>query len=115
MKVYYFEIYGRAEPIRILLNHAGVEFENICLTMEAFAEFKKDTTKCPFGQLPVLEIDGKFLAQGGSILRYLGGLHGYYPEDPELRFKADQTCDLVDDFTMHIASNHFITKDPEEK
>jgi len=115
MKLYYFGLYARGEPIRVLLNHAGVEYENVTLAGEAWAEFKADTTKCPFGQVPVLEKDGKFLAQGGAIVRYLGGLHGYYPEDLEQRFKVDETCDLVGDFMMPVATNHFKTKDAEEK
>jgi hypothetical protein len=34
MKLYYFDIYGRAESIRMLLSHAKVEYENVLINGE---------------------------------------------------------------------------------
>ena len=33
-KVYYFDIYGKAEPIRMALNQSGVKFEDVRLTKD---------------------------------------------------------------------------------
>lgn len=83
MKLYYFDVYGRAEPIRMLLNHAKVEFEDIRLTEEDFAKLKREgTVPMEFGQVPVLEYEGKHYCQTQAIIRALGKFHGYYPEDP---------------------------------
>lgn len=57
MKLYYFDGYGRAESIRMLLSHAKQEFEDIRLSKEEFAPLKAEG-KFEFGQLPGLEIDG---------------------------------------------------------
>ena len=84
VKLYYFDVYARAEPIRLLLNHAKVPFEDVRVQGEDFAKLKGDSNKLEFGQLPVLEHDGRFLSQSAAILRYLGAQHGYYPSDPTL-------------------------------
>ncbi|TKR92232.1 hypothetical protein L596_006925 [Steinernema carpocapsae] len=77
-KLYYFEkIGGRAEAARLLFAYSNLPYEEVDLTMEDLAKQKE---KFPFGQLPVLEVDGKMLAQSLTICRYLaktiGGLSG---------------------------------------
>ena len=98
MKVHYFNGYGRAEAIRIALAHAKVPFENVNIAFgEEFAKAKA-SGNLEFGQLPVLEVDGKFLSQSISILRYVGLKYGYYPvEDPELAWRVDSTIDSLGD------------------
>ena len=54
MKLTYFPAYGRAEPIRMLLNHAKVPFEDKKISFQEFAELKK-TKYLEFGQVPALE------------------------------------------------------------
>ena len=36
----YFDVYGKAEPIRILLNHAKVTYEDVRMTGNMWAEKK---------------------------------------------------------------------------
>eukprot|EP00347_Sterkiella_histriomuscorum_P020251 403338517 len=96
-KLYYFNSYGRAEPIRMLLSHAKVEFEDHRINGEQVAELKA-AGKLEFGQVPLLEHDGKYLVQSWSILRYLGKIHGYYPETSEEAWQADSILDAVEDY-----------------
>ncbi len=57
MKVIYFgDCHGRAEPIRMLLNYHGVDFEDIRLTYEEFTEHKSQGT-FEFGFAPAIQID----------------------------------------------------------
>lgn len=98
MKLYYFDIYGRAESIRFLLSHAKVEYENVNCGGDVMKGLK-ESGKLEFGQVPMLETaDGKHLCQSWAILRYLGRTYGYYPETPELAWKIDSTIDAVEDY-----------------
>ena len=56
MKLYYFDVYGRAESIRFLLSHAKVEYENVYLNGESLKELKS-SGKLEFGQVPMLETE----------------------------------------------------------
>jgi glutathione S-transferase len=95
MKLHYFDIYGRAESVRFLLAHAKVEYENVYETGESMKELKP---LLEFGQVPMMEVDGKNLVQSWSILRYLGRQHGYYPQDLETAYTVDSTIDAVEDY-----------------
>ena len=52
-KVQYFNLYGRAEPIRMLLTHAKVEFEDV---RYEFADWPAIKGNFEFGQLPAVDI-----------------------------------------------------------
>ena len=105
MKLYYFDIYGRAESIRFLLSHAKVEYENVDAG-PIMADLKKD--KLEFGQVPLLETaDGHSFVQSWAILRYLGRTYGYYPNDAELAWKIDSTIDAVEDYIVAYFKYNF--------
>lgn len=91
-KLYYFDIKGMGEPIRLTLAQAGVPFEDVRILPEQWPDIKPSQkasknrqprsnhlciSEMPFGQLPVLEMpDGFMLTQSAAILRYLGAAHG---------------------------------------
>ena len=114
MKVTYFAFYGRAEPLRMLLNHAKAEFEDERIDFKDWPALKE---KLGGGGLPRLTVDGKVYAQGQAILRYLGNTHGYYPKDDALAaLKCDQVIDnLVDAMKGSGVTNHILAlSKPEE-
>ena len=51
-KLIYFDIYGKAEPIRMMLHHAKVQFEDVRLADEQFYTMKA-AGEFPVGQVPV--------------------------------------------------------------
>jgi glutathione S-transferase len=81
IKVIYFNMGGRAEPIRLALHYAGVQFEDVRLTGAEFGE-KKAAGYFKFGQVPVVEIDGKQFAQSAALLTWAGKHSDLYPQDP---------------------------------
>ena len=85
---------GRAEPIRLAFAVHKVPFEDAILTGDAWSSLKPET---PWGQVPVLEVDGKMLAQSRTIMAYVGRVTGLHPEDPFAAAKVDEFCDTVEE------------------
>jgi glutathione S-transferase len=82
LKLYYFDIKGKGEPIRLLCAYAGLELEDHRFASRQEFTDLKEAGKLAFSQVPMLEVDGKHqLIQTGSILRYLAKLTKIYPED----------------------------------
>lgn len=73
-KLTYFNARGLSEPIRMIFAQAGVQYEDVRIGRAAWRQLKPNM---PFGQLPVLEIDGGVtLCQSRAIARYLARKFG---------------------------------------
>jgi len=64
-----------------------------------WAEMKPTT---PFGQLPVLKVDGQEYAQSAAMLQFAGKLTGMVPKDPVKALKVDEAVGLDDDLRGKI-------------
>eukprot|EP01083_Nonionella_stella_P212770 768008_1 len=71
VKVTYWAGRGRAEPSRLLLAAAGVKFENNFMESKQQFDDLKKTGKLAYNQLPLIEMDGLNLVQGGAQFRYI--------------------------------------------
>jgi len=111
INIIYFGLPGRAEVARLLLTVGKVDFVDERIERDAWAEMKPSV---PFGQLPVAEVDGKYLAQSAAIDRYCAKVAGLLPDDPWAAALADQAYFFVDD-VMKLFYPSFAIKDPEEK
>ncbi|EGT40861.1 hypothetical protein CAEBREN_04473 [Caenorhabditis brenneri] len=96
-KLTYFDVRGYAEPARILFHLAGVAFEDKRITHES-GDWEKMKDKTPFGQLPVLTVDGLDIPQSAAIIRYLANKFGYAGKTPEEKAWADAIVDQFKDF-----------------
>ncbi|CAJ0581567.1 unnamed protein product, partial [Mesorhabditis spiculigera] len=94
-KLTYFDIRGLGEPARQLFALAHVEFEDNRIKKENWLELKPTT---PFGKLPILEVDGKELAQSKAIYRYLGKQFGFAGADDWESAQIDQWADQLQDY-----------------
>uniref|UniRef100_A0A0K8TUF1 glutathione transferase n=1 Tax=Epiphyas postvittana TaxID=65032 RepID=A0A0K8TUF1_EPIPO len=94
----YFFTKGLGEQCRLLLAYGGVEFKDIRLQYEDWPAYK---SKTPFGQAPILNIDGKIYAQSLAISRYLGRKYGLAGDDIEEAFEIDQNVEFLNDLRLH--------------
>ena len=103
LKLIYPDIpFWRAEISRITLFLGGIKFEDYRPSRKEILEMKNDGT-FPFGQFPVLQVDGKTIAQTGGIARFCGKLCGLYPsKDQFAAAKIDEVIDLATDITNQI-------------
>ena len=94
--------FWRAETSRIALFIGGIEFEDIRPSREEIKKMKAEEF-FPFGQFPILQVDGKTIAQTGAIARFCGKLSGLYPTDNNFyAAKVDEVIDLATDITFKI-------------
>lgn len=100
LKLTYFDFDGgRGEVPRIALTLGGIDFDD---DRVAFADWQSRKPDTPFGAMPVLEIDGRRLAQSNTINRYVGKLAGLYPSDPWQAALCDEAMDAVEDIAQKI-------------
>lgn len=113
MKLSYFNLYGRAEPIRIMLNYFKVDYEDERVEFKDWPAMKPDAKKVPYGTMPVLSCNGKTYCTSAAILKFIGSMHGAFPTDAKSLYRVEQVIDLWNDFWT-IFSTLFKAK-PEEK
>ncbi|XP_055346023.1 glutathione S-transferase 1-like [Paramacrobiotus metropolitanus] len=69
---------GRGEYVRLLLTAIGQKWEEVPVAFQDWPSLKSNT---PFGQLPILEVDGQKLAQTSAIVNFLARRYGLAGEN----------------------------------
>ena len=60
IKLEYFGPFGRADPLRFMLYHARVDFDDVTITQERWGtEIKNTEAAGEFNCLPIVTVDGK--------------------------------------------------------
>ena len=107
LKLSYFDMHGgRAEPARLAMAIGGIAFEDHRFAFPEFAEVRKTT---PFGQVPVLHVDGTQVTQCDAILRYVGKLAGLYPTDPFQALLCDEVMYVVEEASVKLGPTSHLT------
>lgn len=113
LKLTYFGLPGRAEMSRLALAAGGIPFEDNRVDGKEWGAMKESVK--PWGQLPILEIDGTTtISQSCAILRYCGNLAGFVPADPIAEARSNELIDATEDI-IKLFIPSFAIKDPAEK
>ena len=113
LKVVYFPLPGRAEPIRLAAHVGGLQIEDQHVDGAAWGELKAKEKLGPM-QLPLLYVDGEAVGQSGAQQRYIGRLAGLYPEDARAALTVDEITEYVGEVFTPIGKT-FGIKDEDEK
>ena len=89
----------RAEVTRLALFIGDIPFNDYRVKGKEIDDLKAtgllpNKQIAPFKQLPILDVDGKIIAQTGAIARFCGKLSGLYPKDND--FEASQIDQIID-------------------
>ncbi|XP_077862978.1 S-crystallin SL11-like [Saccoglossus kowalevskii] len=90
---------GLVGTTKVLFALAGVEYELVKLSAE---EMQKEKGRMPFGQLPILEFDGKTIAQSRAVARYVAKEYGLYGKDNYDQARADMIVDQIYDVVERV-------------
>ncbi|XP_064596196.1 hematopoietic prostaglandin D synthase-like [Liolophura sinensis] len=108
-KLIYFNLRARGEIIRLLFSLAGVPFEDYRVDLDEHfnpaAEYAEIKKAAPFGQLPVLEVDGENLAQSHAIERFLAREFGLDGETSLQKAKVDMWIEGADEILRRVSDN----------
>ncbi|VDO96001.1 unnamed protein product [Heligmosomoides polygyrus] len=103
-KLTYFPGRGAAECARQIFALADQKYEDVRITREEFAPLK---ATFPFGQVPVLEVDGQQLAQSLAISRYLARTFGFAGSTPFESALIDSLADAFTDYRAEVKKFYY--------
>ena len=112
IKLSYFDVHGgRAEPVRLALAIGSIAFEDHRFTFPDFAEVRKTA---PFGQVPLMFVDGVAVTQSDAMLRYAGKLAGLYPSDAYQALLCDEVAYVVEEAGVAMGPTFRMTGDEQK-
>eukprot|EP01033_Poteriospumella_lacustris_P016165 gene16165-11561_t len=96
LTLYYLPFRARAEAIRMILEYAGIQYQDVTVSMKDWMGIKGHTEIAPFDQLPSMRLpSGEIIAETGAIVRLVAKLAKIYPEDPFAAARADMVYEFA--------------------
>lgn len=91
-KISYFDVRGRAEPIRLIFEDLGVSYEDDLINIEQWPSRKPGFR---FGQVPVIEADGQVIEESAAIYNFIARKFNLLPKTESELIAYDQTMSLL--------------------
>jgi glutathione S-transferase len=101
--LYYFGGRGMADQIRWMLAATDVSFTQKTIFLREHLQ-RLSQAQLPFGQLPLLQIDGIELVQSQAIIRYLATRSGLHGKNREEIAKCDMIAEAVKDLISPLTA-----------
>lgn len=103
---------GRGEPARLALHIGGIAFEDRRVGMKDWPVLRD---QMPFQGMPVLDVDGRRIAQCNTINRYVGKLAGLYPKDDLQAALCDEVMDAAEDLGSRVGNTMQMGNEEKKK
>lgn len=100
-QILYFDIRGRAEPVRLLLEFVGTEYEDRQVTLEQWQTLRTTT---PFRRMPVYREGDLEIPETYAIMNYLGRKHGLCGDSESDRVRCDVAVEAWRDYGNRVAN-----------
>lgn len=97
-KLTYFDVRGRAEVIRLMLEETGTPYREHRVQLSEWTALKPTL---PFGQLPIYEEGELTIVHSHAIYRYLARKHGLCGRDEAERIR----CDVVEETFVDLQND----------
>uniref|UniRef100_A0AC34G8M4 Glutathione S-transferase n=1 Tax=Panagrolaimus sp. ES5 TaxID=591445 RepID=A0AC34G8M4_9BILA len=96
----YFDARGLAEPSRLILHYANIEFEDVKVDNVEWPTLKSKTKT---GKIPYLEFDGYLIVESYAMHRFLARKYGLAGKDEFEEALVDGIADVAKDFYKSVA------------
>ena len=116
IEVTYFGFgFGRVDPLKQMLTHAGANWKFHGETFESWGPRKAAGNTAEFGGLPIVKIGQRQFDQSLPAMRSLALQFGYYPTDWKQAARCDEVCDVYGDCFNVVAGLILGPQSNEEK
>ncbi len=113
-RVHYFDGNGRAVNLRAILEFSGTKWEDNRINFADWPALKA-SGKFEFGQLPVLEVDGKQKTQTIAMEIFLAKRFGLLGSNEEDEYQIVNLLCAREDYSKHLYSLLFPTEEQKAK
>lgn len=97
----YFDIRGRAEPIRLLLEDIGIQYTNKQVNLKDWAAIRSTT---PFHRMPVYTDGDIEIPESFAIMNYLGRKYDLLGKGMKSQVRCDVAVEAWRDYGNRVAS-----------
>jgi len=114
LTLYYFPIRGLGEEVRLVLEEAGTDYDDIRVQIGSELHQDLKAKYLTFGQVPIVFDGSHQILQSKAIIRYLARKYNLYGDTEDQKIAADMLLEATVDFRLSwrkiTYSQHFDTE-----